>query len=181
MTRERAMPRVEATLRAWVPGWALRVLAALAGVATLLLALHGSPLAADWVRAFVVFGVVIAAWTLARPTHAPALVTVMLVAVVLLTTPERTAATSALWLAPLAYVTFRLSSWAGLVRWTARVELGALGRSAWRDAVVIAATLLLAAVALLVSGTSVAGLVVGALALLALALVVLLPQDATHD
>ncbi|WP_425953663.1 hypothetical protein [Xylanimonas sp. McL0601] len=177
MTGPGRMPRVKVETRAWLPGWALRAAAAALPAVLVLLAFARSSLPADAEVLAVLLAVGLAASALWRPSHRPALVAVGLA--VFCGVVGRDAGTGAvvMGLAALGYVAVRLGSWAGSVGWTTRVELAALGRSALRDGVVVAVTVLVGALGLAVRGSSAAALTLGAVALLALAWWVLRPQD----
>jgi hypothetical protein len=74
----------------------------------------------------------------------------------------------ALWLAPAGYLALRANLWAAATQWPARVELRALARSARRDTVIVAVTLLAGSLGLLVSGASGVLLAVAGVALVIL-------------
>ncbi|QAY62654.1 hypothetical protein ET495_04585 [Xylanimonas allomyrinae] len=170
-------PRVGVETRAWVPGAVLRVLGAVAPPAVVLAALSRSTLPFDVGTTATVGTIALLAWGLWRPGHGPSLTAIATAALLAAFTWGSGPDVAALWLAPLGYGALRLSNWAGAVGWGSRVELGALGRPALRDAVVMAATLLVGALGLTVRGSSPAVLVAGAGALLALAWWVLGHED----
>ncbi|QAY71013.1 hypothetical protein [Xylanimonas protaetiae] len=173
----RPLPRVEVELRRWVPGWALRVVAVVVTAGTVVLATAGAS-AAGGLAVFLLFvAAAIGGWVAWRPGAAPALLGAVVTAFLLAFTPSDGRASAALWLAPLAYLGVRLCVWAAATRPTARVELGALARSARVDGIVIGVTVLLGAVASLLDGGSFAGLVVGAVAVLGLVILVLSTED----
>ncbi|MCF4120845.1 hypothetical protein L1785_07620 [Antribacter sp. KLBMP9083] len=173
---DRPLPRVTVETGPTVPGWALRV--ALGAAAALLLA--GAGARTEELSTLLVVPVSLALVTLLVVRPRPAVVGVVLVAsgVLLLGSSLAPFDPWALVLAPLAYLVTRLAWWADHVTSSAHAERAAL--AAWwrRDAVVVAGTLGLGAIALVASGASVAvGVLVGGIALVLLASLVLQGQD----
>lgn len=173
---DRPLPHISVETGPTVPGWALRV--ALGAAAALLLA--GAAARTEDLSALVVVPASLVLVTLLVVRPRPAVAGVVLVAsgALLLGSSLAPFDPWALVLAPLAYLVTRLAWWADHLSLTARVERAAL--AAWwrRDAVVVAGTLGLGAIALVASGASVAvGVLVGGIALVLLASLVLQGQD----
>ncbi|ACZ30809.1 putative membrane protein, glycine-rich [Xylanimonas cellulosilytica DSM 15894] len=173
----RPLPRVEVELGRTVPGSALHAAAVLVTGGTPLLAALGSSATGEFLAFWILGAVAIGGWAAWRPGHPPALTGAATTALLLAVASADGGVSAALWLAPLAYLGIRLSTWAAATGLTTRVEVAALARSARADGVVVVVTLLVGAVASVLDGGSVTGLVIGAVALLGLVLLVLRTQD----
>ena len=137
--RERPLPRIGVTVRAGVPGWVLRVVAAGAAVGAVWLA--GMPGLVPLSLLIVVAGA-LGAWVLVWPVYAAGLTVIGAAGAFLLVTDSPMGPLIAL-IVVLAYLALRLVTVAGLVGWTGRAELAAI--LGWRDLVVLAGVLLVAA------------------------------------
>lgn|GEM_PF-1612334 len=171
----RPLPVVGVEVAPWLPGWVLRA-AFVAGALALLLGAGARTTLVPELS--VTLALLVAAWAAVRPGPAPAHVALVVAALLLLGSTEAPFDAATLWLAPLAYLVTRLGWWASHVGARERVELAALGRTAVRDGVVVAASLVIGAAAWATAGRPVAGLVaVGVAALAALAWTVVRRDD----
>ena len=170
----RPLPQITVETGPTVPGWVLRIALLVLAPALLLLAASRSDHAPTLVTIVVV---VCTALLVLRPTPATAGVTVVLAGVFLWGfggRPDDGLDPAALTVALLAYVVVRCTWWAAHLPARGRAEIAALLAGWRRDAVVLAATGLLGALALLASGTALPGAVLlAALAVLGLAFVAL--------
>jgi hypothetical protein len=163
----RPLPVVGVRLGRWLPGGVLRT-AFVAGVVVLLLAAGARTTLVTELTA--VLAGVLAVWAAVRPGPAPAHVTLVTAALLLLGSTAAPFDPAALWLAPLGYVVTRLGWWASHVGATDRVELAALRRSLARDGAVVAVALAIGGTAWALAGRPVPWLVaLGVVALAALA------------
>jgi hypothetical protein len=164
---DRPLPTVRVEHGRSVPAGVLRLAAAAAVPALLLLAGLRTGLMSEVVLVVAgAFGV----WAAWRPGPAAPHLAVLLAGLSLLATGSASLDPVLLWLVPAAYATVRLGWWAEVARPRARVELDVLRRGAGRDLVVLAVTAVLGGAGWLAAGAAVGGLVLlGGAALLALA------------
>ena len=154
--RPRPLPPVDVAMRAWVPGWALRVAAVVLVPATVLLgAARTDVLPGVGVATALALG----AWVAVRPGPGPAHVAVVVTAVLLLGSGDAPFDPAALWLAPLGYAAVRLGWWSAQAAPRSRVELDLLRHAAGRDLVVLGATVALGLGARALAGSPVEALV----------------------
>lgn len=170
----RPLPQITVETGPTVPGWVLRIALLVLAPALLVLAASRSDLAPTLVTIVVV---VCTALLVLRPTPATAGVTVVLAGVFLWGfggRPDDGFDPAGLPVALLAYIVVRATWWAAHLPARGRAEATALLAGWRRDVVVLAATGLLGALALLASGTALPGAVLlAALAVLGLAFVAL--------
>lgn len=179
----RPLPQITVEAGPTVPGWAPRLALLVLAPALLLLAASRNDLAPTLVTTVVVG---CTALLVLRPTPATAGVTVVLAGVFLWgfgSRPESGFDPAALAVALLAYILVRATWWAAHLPAHGHAEIAALATGWRRDAVVLAGTSLLGALALLASGTALPGAVLlAALAVLGLAFVALATgRDARDD
>lgn len=170
----RPLPQITVETGPTVPGWVLRLALLALTPALLLLAASRSDLAPTLVTTVVV---ACTALLVLRPTPATAGVTVVLAGVFLWgfgNRPDDGFDPAGLAVALLAYVVVRCTWWAAHLPTRGHAEAAALLAGWRRDVLVLAATGLLGALALLASGTALPGAVLlAALAVLGLAFVAL--------
>ncbi|MFI2487508.1 hypothetical protein ACH47X_11395 [Promicromonospora kroppenstedtii] len=179
----RPLPQITVETGPTVPGWVLRLALLALTPALLLLAASRSDLAPALVTTVVV---ACTALLVLRPTPATAGVTVVLAGVFLWgfgARPDGDFDPAGLAVALLAYAVVRATWWATHLPARGRAEIAALTAGWRRDVVVLAATGLLGALALLASDTALPGAVLlAALAVLGLAFVALATgRDARDD
>ncbi len=186
----RRLPRVEVVTGPTLPGWALRITAALLPLLLTLAALVRTPMWSDPERETAIIGVMgnltmapsrsatfvgivlIAAValtlsTLRWPSAWQPLLTVLGVVLMVVLTPG-----GRWWTLPFAalgYLGYRLCVLAEAVPWNARLEWAVLRHAAPTDALVLGVTLVIGAIGLVLDGDLTAGLVIGAILLLGLA------------
>jgi hypothetical protein len=170
----RPLPQITVETGPTVPGWVLRLALLALTPALLLLAASRTDLAPTLVTIVIVL---CTALLVLRPTPATAGVTVVLAGVFLWgfgAPPHGGFDPAGLAVALLAHVLVRATWWAAHLPARGRAEIAALLAGWRRDTVVLAATGLLGALALLASGTALPGAVLlAALAVLGLAFVAL--------
>ena len=168
----RRLPRVTVETGPTLPGWALRLAAALLPALLVLAALVRSPVltisgSAALVGLALVLTSALALSVLRWPSAWQPLLAVLATAVAMVFTPD--GRWWALALAPLGYVAYRVAVLSAEVPWSARVERSALGHAARTDVLVIGVTWVVGALGLLLDGDLPAGIVVGAAGVLGLA------------
>ncbi len=186
----RVLPRVEVVIGPSIPGWVLRVAAALLpflltlGVLvrtpmwsdperqTMIIGVMGSPTlapsrSATFVGIVLIAAAAIALSTLRWPSAWQPLLTVLGVVVMVVLTPGGRWWT--LLFAAVGYLGYRLCVLAQAVPWSARVERAVLREAGRTDALILGVTLVIGCLGLVLDGDLTAGLVVGALLLLGLA------------
>ena len=168
----KSLPCVGVEVGPALPGWALRVAAALMPALLIAVALLRTPLTAP-PRSATDVALVLAAvaalalGTLWRPGAWQPILAVLAAAGMLALSPD--GRWWSLVLAPLGYLAFRLAVLAAAVPWGARVERAVLARAARTDLLVVAVTAVIGCLGLVLDGDRPAGLVLGSFAVLALA------------
>ena len=160
----RRLPRVTVETGPTLPGWALRLAAALLPALLVLAALVRSPVLGS---AALVLTAGLALSVLRWPSAWQPLVAVLATAVVMVSTPD--GRWWALALAPLGYVSYRVAVLSAEVPWSARVEWSALVHAARTDVLVVGVTAVVGALGLTLDGDLPVGIVVGAAGVLGLA------------
>ncbi len=151
----RPLPAVTVTTGPTVPGWALRAALLVLVPALLFTAAGRAPGALP--TTVTIATIVCTALLVLRPTPAAAGVTVVVAGLLLWTLGEP--GPLGLAVAALAYLVARCTWWTAHVPSRGRAEIAALVAGWRRDVVVLGATALLGALALLASGTTLPGVV----------------------
>lgn len=161
--RSKPTPRIRVHARRSVPGWVVRILAALCSSVCVGLAAGHSPMP---VGLIVALGVGLGLWMLVRPGYEVAMMSILMTGLLLIGSSHPHFDPIVSWICVASYLSLRLSMVSCLVTWMSWVELRAL--FTWRDACVAGLSVLIGCVAL-IPGLGRPAVVVGVVGILVVA------------
>jgi len=164
---EWSLPRVQVSLGRTVPGWAIRAVAVILIAVLLVIATGRVGMDAGFAGMILVVAVAVMAL---RPSAALAQTAIVVSGILIGLDAHGPFDPVVFALIPLAYVVVRFAWWAQVVSLSARVEVGALVRGAWRGLALVGGTVAVGALIFLVAGQPLGlAVVIGGAALVVLA------------